>query len=114
VAIKDTFSRLMTLRTNPSSVGMSVLVARFAWAELGLWIGDALPPGDWQELLAFEQVARTAEEVVTDRLAKIRVQPDAAVSSCARCRRDTMVRPHPRAGASCLICGHIPVNKESE
>jgi len=96
------------------SRGTVVLVDRFAHAELGLWIGDVISPDDWQEILGIEQVADTAKQVVEGRVAEIRAQPDAAVSSCPRCGRTAMVRPHQGTGASCIFCGHVPVQETPE
>ena len=91
-----------------------VLVDRFAYAELGLWAGDVLPSDDWYELLAIEQITRTAERVAEGRLTEIRGQPNVEISACERCGRDAMVRPQPRTGAFCVFCRHVPVWQEPE
>lgn len=90
-----------------------VFVDRFAQSELGLWAGDAISPDDWHVLLAIEQICKTAEAVAEERMVEVREQSEALVSSCERCGRDAMVRPHPRAGASCVFCRHVPVHREA-
>jgi hypothetical protein len=124
----DTVSRLRRLRNDLQhgaakfnhraglavSRRIIVFLDRFAHAELGLWMGDAIPPDDWYHLLAIADIARTAEEVVESRLEEVRRQSGATVSSCARCGREAMVRPHPRTGASCGFCGHVPIYKDEE
>jgi hypothetical protein len=91
-----------------------VFLDRFANAELGLWIGDALPADDWYQLLAIAEIASTAEAVVKGRLGEARRWPAAAISSCTRCQRETMVRPDPRTGASCIFCGHVSIYEEGD
>lgn len=86
-----------------------VLLDRFAHIELGLWIGDVIPQDLWYQLLAIDQIAATAEQVVDMRLEEARQQPDAVVLVCGRCGRNAMIRPHPKTGASCAFCHHVPV-----
>lgn len=82
---------------------------RFVHAELGLWMGDAISPDDWYQLLAITNIASSAEEIAGVRLEEIRQLPEAIISLCARCGRNALVRPHPTMGASCIFCGHVPV-----
>lgn len=92
-----------------------VFLDRFVHAELGLWMGDAIPADDWYQLLAITEIATTAEQVVKGRLEEVRREPDAMVSLCARCGSEAMVRPHPRTGASCVCCGYVSLyNAEQE
>jgi len=124
----DTVSRLRQLRNVLQHgtakfnyrTGLAVLrktivfLDRFVHAELGLWMGDAIPPDDWYQLLAITKIATTAKEVAGVRLEEIRQDPEATISLCARCGRNALVRPHPRTGASCIFCGHVPVYDEEQ
>ena len=86
-----------------------MFVDRFVSDELGLWLGDALAPDDWYQLLAIPQINQRAEGNVGPRLDAIRKDPNATIAGCERCKRNTLVRPHPKTGSSCIFCGHIPV-----
>jgi hypothetical protein len=87
-----------------------IFIDRFVSEELGLWLGDALASDDWYQLLAIPQIAQRAERHVKRQLDAIQKDPNAAIASCERCKRDTLVRPHPKTGSSCIFCGHIPVS----
>lgn len=87
-----------------------VFLDRFTHMELGLWIGDAIAGGDWQQLLKIPEIAATAENVVNDRMESFRRSSDAEITTCPQCSHDTMVRPHPTTGAACRFCGHIPIH----
>jgi len=91
-----------------------IFLNRFVHAEHGLWLGHAIPPDDWYEVLAIPELSSTADQVTGDMLIEIREQPGATISSCPRCNRDTLVRPYPGGGASCICCGHIPVRKSGD
>jgi hypothetical protein len=86
-------------------------IDRFAWRELGLWIGDTISPREWNELLSLPELVVTAEEVVAERLENIRKAPEATISACPQCNRQSLVRPDPNSGASCAFCGHVAVNR---
>jgi hypothetical protein len=87
-----------------------LFVDRFVSDELGLWLGDALAPDDWYQLLAIPQINQRAERNIGPRLDAIGKDPNASIARCERCKRDTVVRPHPKTGSSCIFCGHIPVS----
>jgi hypothetical protein len=89
-----------------------VFLDRFSRVELRLWMGDAIPPDNWGQLLEINEVASTARAVVATRLEEARKDPEATISSCGRCGEAAMVRPHQRTGASCLLCGHVSVYRE--
>lgn len=91
-----------------------VLLDRFVYAELGLWMGDAIPPDDWYALLAITDIANTGMEVTRVRLEEIRQHPEATIALCARCGRNALVRPHPRTGVTCIFCGHVPVYDQDQ
>jgi hypothetical protein len=91
-----------------------IFLDRFARAEHGLWLGNAIPPEEWYELLAIPELSSTADEVTEELLIEVRAQPSAEVSSCPRCNKTTLVRPYRGGGASCIYCGHIPVVKDGE
>jgi hypothetical protein len=89
-----------------------VFLDRLAHKELGLWIGDVIPQDLWYQLLSIDQIAATAEQVADTRREEARQEPDAVVSICGRCGRNAMIRPHPKTGASCAFCHHVPVLQE--
>jgi hypothetical protein len=91
-----------------------IFLDRFARAEHGLWLGNAIPPEEWYELLAIPELSSTADEVTEELLIEVRAQPSAEISSCPRCNKTTLVRPYSGGGASCIYCGHIPVVKDGD
>lgn len=89
-----------------------VFLDRFAFAELKLWTGSVIPVGDWQRLLALPEVANTAQIVTDEALSRVRENPDATISRCTRCNQYALVRQHPKTGAQCIYCGHVPITKD--
>lgn len=85
-----------------------VFIDRFAQKELTLWVGDAIPMPEWVTLLAIPEIQATAKVVARERIRRARQNPRASVERCTRCRQRTMLREHPRSGASCVMCGHVP------
>lgn len=86
-----------------------VLIDRFVVEELNVWSGDVIAPDDWNQLLAIEEIKARAISVAEARLEGHRDDPEATISACTRCGQNAMLRPRPNTGASCLVCGHIPV-----
>jgi hypothetical protein len=86
-----------------------VFVDRFADDELGTWTAAAIRGSDWYALLDIPEIAARAERIVDAGLKAYREDHDATITSCPRCEHETMLRPHPAAGASCAYCGHVPV-----
>lgn len=82
---------------------------RFASQELGIWIRDAIPTESWQKLLTIPSIAATARMFTEKILTQFQDDPHAEVTACSQCQNHTMFRPHPRNGASCIYCGHVPV-----
>jgi hypothetical protein len=89
-----------------------VFVDRFVHSQLGLWVGDVVPVADWQKLLVIPDIATTAGRIADQRLDEFRGRPEASISACPRCERQTLLRPHPRTGAACVFCGHVPVYED--
>ena len=88
-----------------------ILIDRFVIEELNAWPGDVIAAADWHQLLAIEEISAHAIGVVQARLAEYRDDPEASISTCPRCGHEAMLRPHTNTGASCLICGHVPVSE---
>ena len=86
-----------------------IFLDRFANTELGLWLGDMIPENDWCKLLKIPELAIRADSVAKECVEQMRHNPRSVISQCPRCQRDTLVRPEPNTGASCLRCGYIPV-----
>jgi hypothetical protein len=84
-------------------------IDRFAADQLDLWIGDVVQGRGWQRLLAIESIGNRADAVATRRSDAIRAGGQATVETCQRCGRETMLRPHPSTGASCVRCGYVHV-----
>lgn len=85
-----------------------IFLDRFCLDEINAWIGDVIAPDDWHRLLALEELHAHAVGVADFRLADRRADADANITVCPRCGEKAMFRPHPNAGASCLVCGNIP------
>jgi len=90
-----------------------IFIDRLVEEELHAWAGDLIAPDAWHQLLAIEEIRARAMRVVGGRIQPYREDPEATVTTCARCSAQTMLRPHPNTGASCVLCGHIPVQKDS-
>lgn len=91
-----------------------IRIDRFAEEELGLRTGDAIARADWLALLEIDELAARARRIVDQRIASCRTDPEASVTTCPRCERETMVGPHPTTGASCAYGGHVPVERDDE
>jgi hypothetical protein len=89
-----------------------VFIDRFVIDELGAWAGDVIPPDEWHQLLRIEEVHARAVATAETRLERHRSDPEASMSACPRCTHEAMLRPHPSTGASCLVCGHVPVVRD--
>jgi hypothetical protein len=103
-----TFNHRAGLSTCRSAI---ILLDRFSQLELGLWLGDVVPADDWYMLLKIPEIATGADAVVARLLDPIRQNPDATISDCPRCCRETLIRPHRKMGAQCIRCGYVPVLK---
>jgi ribosomal protein S27E len=91
-----------------------IWIDRFADEELGLWAGDVVEGADWLAMLEIDEVAARARRIVDQRVAAYRADAEASVTTCPRCDRETMVRPHSSTGASCAYCGHVPVERDDD
>ena len=89
-----------------------IFIDRFAEEELKTWAGDVISPDDWYKLLRIDEVRARAIRIVDRRLADFRSVEGATITVCPRCSEDAMLRPAPNTGASCAICGHVPVQKD--
>lgn len=89
-----------------------VFIDVFVLNELGCWIGDAIRGDEWRKLLAIPEIEATADGVVARRMAANDGGPDAEITTCPQCGRDTMVRPYPSTGACCAYCDYIPVVRD--
>ena len=85
-----------------------VFIDGFVEQELDLWIGDEVRGDDWVQILRIPEVFESASRVVDGRVSDIR-KKGADVSMCEQCNRETLVRPHPNTGSSCLFCHTIPI-----
>jgi hypothetical protein len=83
-------------------------------ATLQIWIGDAIPAQDRHKLLRIKELAATANDVVSARIAEAASDDNSHIAQCVRCGKEAMLRPHPKSGASCLYCGYVPVADWSE
>ena len=86
-----------------------IVIDRFTIDELNAWAGDVIHPDEWHKLLSIGEIHARAVTVAQTRLEKYRDDPEASITACPRCNHEAMLRPYPDAGASCLVCGHIPV-----
>ncbi len=91
-----------------------IFIDRFVDEELGMWTADAIRGSDWQALLNISEIAARARRIVDAWLEPYRKDPDASITPCPRCERETMLRPHPATGASCAYCGHVPVVRDDD
>jgi len=92
----------------------TIFLDRFANTELGLWLGDVIPENDWYQLLKIPEVGMRADLITEQRIEPMRNNRKTDISRCPRCQNDTLVRPEPKTGASCLRCGYIPVPKSED
>jgi uncharacterized protein YutE (UPF0331/DUF86 family) len=86
-----------------------IFIDRFAVEELNSWAGDIIHPDEWHQLLSIEEIRARAVTVAQTRLDNYRDDPEASITTCPRCTHEAMLRRHPDTGASCLVCGYIPV-----
>jgi hypothetical protein len=86
-----------------------IAIDRFVIDELDSWAGDVIPPNDWHQLLGIEEIHARAVMVAQTRLDDYRNDPEASITGCPRCTHEAMLRRHPDTGASCLVCGYVPV-----
>lgn len=89
-----------------------IFLDRFTTDELGLWIGDVTDESEWQKLLAIPEIVARAERIVERRLDVFRRDPRASITVCPRCKRLAMLRPRTETGATCALCGHVPVARQ--
>lgn len=89
-----------------------IFIDRFLNDELDAWPGDVIPSSDWQQLITIDEIGSHAVKVAETRLAAHRKDPEASITACGRCGHQAMLRPHPSTGASCLVCGHVPVAED--
>ena len=80
---------------------------RFTINEVNSWIGDAINPEVWPQLLALPAIQHNAELLAAARVAQVRANSDYAVTDCPQCGRQTLVRAR-AGGAECLYCRHRP------
>ena len=71
-----------------------IFIDRFVDEELGMWTADAIG-SDWQALLDISEIAARAHRIVDAGLEPYRKDPDASITACPRCERETMLRSHP-------------------
>lgn len=88
------------------------VIDRFVIEELDTWSGDVIAADDWHQLLSIEEVHARAVTIAETRLRDYGSDPEASIAACPRCSHETMLRPHPNTGASCLTCGHVPIVKD--
>jgi hypothetical protein len=86
-----------------------IAIDRFVTDELHLWAGDVIHSDEWHQLLSIEEIHARAVTVAETRLDNYREDPEARITACPRCIHEAMLRPHPDTGASCLVCGHVPI-----
>ena len=89
-----------------------IAIDRFVIDELNTWAGDVIHPDEWHQLLRIEEIHARAVTVARTRLDNYRDDPEASITACPRCTHEAMLRPHPDTGASCLVCGHVPIVKD--
>jgi len=89
-----------------------ILIDRFAFDELFAWVGDVIEPAEWHKVLDIEEIHDRAVAVAETRLAEYRRDPKATITACPRCAHDTTLRPSESAGASCVLCGHVPLKRQ--
>jgi hypothetical protein len=89
-----------------------IVIDRFVVDQLGVWAGDVIAAGEWQQLLAIEEIQTRAVAVAETRLTNYRDDPEASITVCPRCAHEAMLRPHPDTGASCLICRYTYISDD--
>jgi ribosomal protein S27E len=89
-----------------------IAIDRFAIDELNNWAGDVIHPDEWHQLLSIKEIRVMAITVAKTRLDNYRDDPEALITACPRCTHEAMLRPQPDTGASCLVCGHVPIVKD--
>lgn len=88
-----------------------VFVDSFSLKELGWWIGDAITPTAWGEILGLEHIQRNAESQAASRVTELSAQSGYLVQICPNCDRETLVRAR-RGGSECMYCRNRPTLKE--
>jgi hypothetical protein len=89
-----------------------IFVDRFVDEELGMWVADAISGSDWQALLDIPEIASRGERIAESRLTAYRNNQEASITTCRRCGREAMLRPHSATGASCVYCRDTPVLRD--
>ena len=103
------FNHRATLALCRSSI---IFIDRFAAEEMDRWIGDVAGADDWYKLLKIDEVRAGASRIAETRLAKYDNDPAASITECPKCSEESMLRPFEDAGACCVLCKYIPVNRE--
>jgi uncharacterized protein YutE (UPF0331/DUF86 family) len=93
--------------------GAIIFLDRFVNRELGLWMGDAISPDEWQRILPIPEISSTADRVMIERIQAVRSNMEATIARCANCDFETLVRPAPGTGAACIRCGYIPTERQN-
>jgi hypothetical protein len=89
-----------------------IFIDRFVIDELDAWAGDVIPPDEWHRLLGIEEIHARAVTVAETRLDSYWSDPEASITACSRCTHEAVLRRHPDTGASCLVCGHVPIAED--
>ena len=88
-----------------------VFLDDFSLKELGYWMGDAVAPKAWGEILHLEQIRRNAVDQAAARIAGLDTELDDVVQGCPNCGRQTLVRAR-LGGSECMYCRHRPTLKD--
>ena len=80
---------------------------RFTLDELNCWIGDAVNPEAWGQLLGLTGIQQNAERLAGARAAQLGGNADYVVTECPNCGRQTLVRAR-LGGSKCMYCRHAP------
>lgn len=89
-----------------------IFIDRFVVQELNAWPGDVIATDDWYPLLSIEEIHARAVTVTDTRLRAYRDDATTSITACPRCSHQTMLRPHPNTGQSCVLCAHVPIVKD--
>lgn len=84
-------------------------IDRFVADEFELWIGDVVRDHGWLRMRAIDSIARRADSVAPFRIEAAKKIGEPSVEPCERCGRETMLRPQPSTGASCVRCGYVHI-----
>lgn len=91
-----------------------VFLQRFVQGQFDAWILDACEAPTRLRLLQIKELAQAADALLQEQ--KQLLPSIQSFEMCPLCMRIAITRLRPEEGATCLVCGHIPVrpNGESE